>query len=232
MEMANILIIEDETTIAQLERDYFELNGFSVELCHTGDEGLQLALKENYGLIIVDLMLPGLDGFELCRRIREVKEVPILVVSAKKEEIDKIRTFNLGVDDFITKPFSPSELVARAKAHLTRYERLLGKSKPAEQDEIHIRGLHIDKASRRVFVSGEEVAITTKEFDLLVFLASHPNRVFSKSDLFERIWNMDSSGDIATVTVHIRKLRGKLEADPKNPEYIETVWGAGYRFTA
>ncbi|WP_405153523.1 response regulator transcription factor [Paenibacillus sp. FSL K6-0108] len=229
--MTNILIIEDETTIAELERDYFELNGFSVELCHNGDEGLMLALEGNYNLIIVDLMLPGLDGFECCRRIREVKEVPILVVSAKKEEIDKIRTFNLGVDDFITKPFSPSELVARAKAHLNRYERLLGKSKPAEQDEIHIRGLHIDKGARRVFANGEEVAITTKEFDLLVFLASHPNRVFSKSDLFERIWSMDSSGDIATVTVHIRKLRGKLEADPKNPEYIETVWGAGYRFT-
>ncbi|RAW15139.1 MULTISPECIES: response regulator transcription factor [Paenibacillus] len=229
--MTNILIIEDETTIAELERDYFELNGFSVELCHTGDEGLKLALEGSYNLIIVDLMLPGLDGFECCRRIREVKEVPILVVSAKKEEIDKIRTFNLGVDDFITKPFSPSELVARAKAHLTRYERLLGKSKPAEQDEIHIRGLHIDKGARRVFANGEEVAITTKEFDLLVFLASHPNRVFSKADLFERIWGMDSSGDIATVTVHIRKLRGKLEADPKNPEYIETVWGAGYRFT-
>ncbi|WP_433753845.1 response regulator transcription factor [Paenibacillus amylolyticus] len=230
--MANILIIEDETTIAELERDYFELNGFSVDLCHTGDEGLKQALEGDYNLIIVDLMLPGLDGFECCRRIRKVKEVPILVVSAKKEEIDKIRTFNLGVDDFITKPFSPSELVARAKAHLTRYERLLGKNKPAEQDEIHIRGLHIDKGSRRVFVNGEEVAITTKEFELLVFLASHPNRVFSKSDLFERIWGLDSTGDIATVTVHIRKLRGKLETDPKNPEYIETVWGAGYRFTA
>lgn len=231
MEKANILIIEDETTIAQLERDYFELHGFAVDLCHTGNEGLKLVLEEDYNLIIVDLMLPGLDGFELCRRIREVKEVPILVVSAKKEEIDKIRTFNLGVDDFITKPFSPSELVARAKAHLMRYERLLGKSKPAEQDEIHVRGLHIDKASRRVFANGEEVAITTKEFDLLVFLASHPNRVFGKTELFERIWGMDSSGDIATVTVHIRKLRGKLEADPSNPEYIETVWGAGYRFT-
>ncbi|WP_150271301.1 response regulator transcription factor [Paenibacillus tepidiphilus] len=231
MATADILIIEDETTIAQLERDYFELNGFSVQLCHTGDEGLRLALEENYSLIIVDLMLPGLDGFECCRRIREVKEVPILVVSARKEEIDKIRTFNLGVDDFITKPFSPSELVARAKAHLTRYERLLGKRNSADQDAIHIRGLHIDKPSRRVFVSGEEVAITTKEFDLLVFLASHPNRVFGKTELFERIWGMDSSGDIATVTVHIRKLRGKLEADPKNPEYIETVWGAGYRFT-
>lgn len=229
--MTRILIIEDETTIAQLEQDYFQLNGFSVDLCHSGDEGLQLALKEEYNLIIIDLLLPGMDGFELCRRIREAKEVPILIVSAKKEEIDKIRAFNLGADDFITKPFSPSELVARAKAHLTRYDRLLNKQKPVAQDEIHIRGLLIDKASRRVFVRNKEVAITTREFDLLVFLASNPNRVFGKEDLFERIWKMDSSGDIATVTVHIRKLRGKLEADPSNPQYIETVWGAGYRFT-
>jgi len=229
--MARILIIEDETTIAQLERDYFELNGFTVDLCHDGFEGQEQALNQDYNLIIVDLMLPGLDGLEVCRRIREVKEVPILVVSAKKEEIDKIRSFNLGVDDYITKPFSPSELVARAKAHLTRYERLLSKNKLADPDEIAIRDLHIDKAARRVFVRGEEVAITTREFDLLVFLASHPNRVFGKTELFERIWGMDSSGDIATVTVHIRKLRGKLEADPSNPQYIETVWGAGYRFT-
>ncbi|MCQ6561297.1 response regulator transcription factor [Paenibacillus mendelii] len=229
--MTRILIIEDETTIAQLERDYFELNGFAVDLCHSGDEGLQRALHEDYNLIIVDLMLPGMDGFELCRRIREEKEVPILIVSARKEEIDKIRAFNLGADDFVTKPFSPSELVARAKAHLTRYERLLGKHKSADSDEIHIRGLHIDKASRRVFVRGKEAAITTREFDLLVFLASHPNRVFGKEELFERIWGMDSTGDIATVTVHIRRLRGKLEADPSNPQYIETVWGAGYRFT-
>ncbi|MFF2480055.1 response regulator transcription factor [Paenibacillus sp. NPDC058071] len=228
--MTKILIIEDEQTIASLERDYFELHGFSVDVCHDGIEGLALALGDDYNLIIVDLMLPGLDGFELCRRIREAKEVPILVVSARKEEIDKIRTFNLGADDYVTKPFSPSELVARAKAHLTRYERLLGKGRPEEHDEIRVRGLHIDKTSRRVYVGGDEVPITTKEFDLLVFLASHPNRVFSKTELFERIWGMDSNGDIATVTVHIRKLRSKLETDPAQPEYIETVWGAGYRF--
>ncbi|MBP3967164.1 response regulator transcription factor [Paenibacillus lignilyticus] len=229
--MARILIIEDETTIAQLERDYFELNGFDVDLCHDGEEGLHKALGTDYHLVIVDLMLPRLNGYEVCRRIREAKEVPILVVSAKTEEIDKIRSFNLGVDDYITKPFSPSELVARAKAHLTRYERLLSKNKLGDPEEIDIRGLHIDKASRRVYIRGVEVAITTKEFDLLVFLASHPNRVFGKTELFERIWGMDASGDIATVTVHIRKLRGKLEADPSNPQYIETVWGAGYRFT-
>ncbi|GEB32036.1 MULTISPECIES: response regulator transcription factor [Brevibacillus] len=226
-----ILIIEDETTIAQLERDYFELNGFQVDLCHTGNEGLQLALHDDYSLIIVDLQLPGMDGFELCSRIRQAKEVPILIVSAKKEEIDKIRAFNLGADDYITKPFSPSELVARAKAHLTRYERLTSHKEPAAKSEIHIRGLVIDKASRRVFVRNEEVIFTTREFNLLEFLTTHPNRVFSKNELFERIWGMDSSGDIATVTVHIRKLREKIEVDPSNPQYIETVWGAGYRFT-
>ncbi|WP_409344568.1 response regulator transcription factor [Paenibacillus sp. MBLB4367] len=230
--MTRILIIEDETTIAQLERDYFELNGFSVELIHTGDEGLKRALEEEYSLVIVDLQLPGLDGFELCRRLREAKEVPILIVSAKKEEIDKIRAFKLGADDYVTKPFSPSELVARAKAHLTRYERLLGKQETARKnDEIHIRGIVIDKASRRVYVRNKEVVLPTREFDLLEFMASRPNRVFSKEELFERIWGMDSNGDIATVTVHIRRVREKIETDPSNPQYIETVWGAGYRFT-
>lgn len=229
--MTRILIIEDEITIAQLERDYFEINGFNVDLCHSGLEGLKLALEGDYNLIIIDLQLPALDGFELCRRIREEKEVPIFIVSAKKEEIDKLRAFNLGADDYITKPFSPSELVARAKAHLTRYERILRKLEPVEKHEIQIRGVHIDKDSRRVFIRNKEVLFTTREFDLLVFLASNPNRVFSKNDLFERIWGMDSSGDIATVTVHIRKLREKLESDPSNPQYIETVWGAGYRFT-
>ncbi|MFP3390821.1 response regulator transcription factor [Brevibacillus sp. SIMBA_040] len=226
-----ILIIEDETTIAQLERDYFELNGFLVDLCHTGDEGLQLALHGDYSLIIVDLQLPGMNGFDLCSQIRKTKEVPILIVSAKKEEIDKIRAFNLGADDYITKPFSPSELVARAKAHLTRYERLLGKKEPVQKSEISIRGLVIDKVAHRVYVRNQEVIFTTREFSLLEFLASHPNRVFSKNELFERIWGMDSSGDIATVTVHVRKLREKIEIDPSNPQYIETVWGAGYRFT-
>lgn len=228
---SRILIIEDETTIAQLERDYFELNGFQVDLCHSGSEGLPLAINGDYSLIIVDLQLPGMDGFELCSQIRQVKEVPILIVSAKKEEIDKIRAFNLGADDYITKPFSPSELVARAKAHLTRYERLTARHPQPTNAEIHIRGLVIDKVSRRVYVRNQEVIFTTREFNLLEFLATHPNRVFNKNELFERIWGMDSSGDIATVTVHIRKLREKIEVDPSNPQYIETVWGAGYRFT-
>jgi len=226
-----ILIIEDETRIAQLQQDYLELNGFLVDLCHTGLEGLQRALHGDYALVIVDLQLPGLDGFEVCRQIRQEKEVPILIVSSRKEEIDKIRAFNLGADDYITKPFSPGELVARAKAHLTRYERLVGKQGAASGSDIRIGGLVIDKAARRVHVRNQEVAFTTREFSLLEFLASHPNRVFSKSELFERIWGMDSNGDIATVAVHVRRLREKIEVDPSNPQYIETVWGAGYRFT-
>ncbi|NEN83719.1 response regulator transcription factor [Paenibacillus elgii] len=227
--MKNILIIEDETSIAELERDYLEINGYQVDMEHSGDEGLKKALTGNYDLIILDLMLPKVDGFEICRKIRDKHDIPILMVSAKKEEIDKIRGLGLGADDYIIKPFSPGELVARVKAHLSRYERLLG-SRASQTEEIRIRGLLIDKSSRRVFVNNQEVTFTTREFDLLTFLASNPNRVFSKDQLFEHIWGYDSVGDIATVTVHIHKLRDKIEQDPSNPQYIDTIWGAGYRF--
>ncbi|MDF2725427.1 MAG: transcriptional regulator [Paenibacillus sp.] len=227
--MKRILIIEDEVAIAELQKDYFELHGFSVKMCHDGEDGLASALQGTYDLIILDLQLPGKDGFELCKHIRSAKEVPILIVSARTEEIDKIRGFGLGADDFITKPFSPNELMARAKAHLSRYERFMGKKTPPE--EIRIRELTVDKASRRVYVHGKEAIFTAKEFDLLLFLATHPNRVFSKDELFERIWGMDSAGDIPTVTVHIRRIREKIEADPSNPQFIETIWGAGYRLT-
>ena len=175
-------------------------------------------------------MLPTVDGFEICKRIREVKDIPILVVSAKKEDIDKIRGLELGADDYITKPFSPSELVARVKAHLSRYERLRGNGGMQENEFIEIRGIKIDKTARRVFVNGEEKILTTKEFDLLTFLASNPNRVFTKEELFKEIWNMDSIGDIATVTVHIKKIREKIELNTAKPQYIETIWGVGYRF--
>lgn len=228
--MKRILIVEDEISIAELQRDYLELHGFAVEVEQSGEQGLAKALHNDYDLLILDIMLPGVDGFEICRQIRAQKNIPILFVSAKKEEIDKIRGFGSGADDYIIKPFSPSELVARVKAHLSRYERLLG-GKEKEADDIRIRGLRIDKSSRRVYLNEDEIICTVKEFDLLVFLASHPNRVFSKDHLFERIWGMDSSGDISTVTVHVRRLREKIEADPSNPQYIETIWGAGYRFT-
>lgn len=228
--MKKILIIEDDPSIGELQRDYLVINGFNVELVASGKEGLNQALSIDYDLIILDLMLPHVDGFEICRQVRAVKEIPILIVSAKKEDIDKIRGLGLGADDYIIKPFSPSELVARAKAHLARYERLSG-NKPVEKKEIRIRGLIIEEASRRVYVNNKEVNLTAKEFELLTFLAKHPNRVFSKEELFELIWGFDLAGDISTVTVHIRKIRGKIEITPANPQYIETVWGAGYRFT-
>ena len=229
--MARILIIEDETAIAELERDYLELSGYEVTIASDGLAGKRAALEGDYDLVILDLMLPGSDGFEICKAIREAKDIPILMVSAKKDEVDKIRGLGLGADDYMTKPFSPSELVARVKAHLQRYERLVG-SGIRENKVIETRGLRIDKTARRVFVNGEEKAFTTKEFDLLTYLAENPNRVFSKDELFRAIWDMDSVGDIATVTVHIKKVREKIETDTSNPQYIETIWGVGYRFKA
>lgn len=227
--MSKILIVEDEVSIAELEKDYLELSGFEVDMEHSGDTGLERALKNDYNLIILDLMLPEIDGFEICRRIREQKNIPVLMVSAKKEDIDKIRGLGMGADDYITKPFSPSELVARVKAHLARYERLIG-SAAKTNEIIEIRGLKIDKTARRVYVNGEEKAFTTKEFDLLTFLAENPNHVFKKEELFNKIWDMESLGDIATVTVHIKKIREKIEFNTSKPQYIETIWGVGYRF--
>lgn len=227
--MKKVLIIEDELSIAELERDYLEVNGFSVDIEQSGERGLIRAKSQDYDLIIVDLMLPKVDGFEICRQIRNEQDIPIILVSAKKEDIDKIRGLGLGADDYITKPFVPGELVARVKAHLARYERLLGRRKEPK-DEIRIRGLHVDKTSRRVYVNNDEVFLTAKEFDLLVLLASNPNRVFSKTELFDRVWGVDSLGDIATITVHIGRLREKIELIPSNPQYIETIWGVGYRF--
>ncbi len=227
--MSKILIIEDEESIAELEKHYLELCGCTVEIETDGDEGLRRALEEKFDLLILDLMLPGTDGFEICKRVRKVKNTPILMVSAKKEDIDKIRGLGLGADDYITKPFSPSELVARVKAHLARYERLIG-SGGQENEVIEIRGLKIDKTARRVYVNGEEKTFTTKEFDLLTFLASNPNHVFTKEELFNKIWDMESVGDIATVTVHIKKIREKIEFNTSKPQYIETIWGVGYRF--
>ena len=227
--MSKILIIEDETAIADLEKDYLELSGFQVEIEHTGDGGLKRALEEEFDLIVLDLMLPGLDGFEVCKRIRESKDIPVIMVSAKKDDIDKIHGLGLGADDYMTKPFSPSELVARVKAHMARYDRLTNTNQKVN-DIIEIRGIKIDKTARRVYIDGEERNFTTKEFDLLTFLAENPNHVYTKEELFREIWDMDSVGDIATVTVHIKKIREKIEGKSSKPQYIETIWGVGYRF--
>ena len=227
--MNKILIVEDEVAIAELEKDYLELSGFKVEVENSGDVGLVRSLKEEFDLIILDLMLPGVDGFEICRKIRETKNTPIIIVSAKKDDIDKIRGLGMGADDYMTKPFSPSEMVARVKAHLARYERLISSGMP-NNDVVEIRGIKIDKTARRVWVNGEETNFTSKEFDLLTFLAQNPNRVYTKEELFQEIWDMESIGDIATVTVHIKKIREKIEYDTSKPQYIETIWGVGYRF--
>ena len=205
--MSRVLIIEDELAIAELEKDYLELSDFEVVIEQNGSKGCERALEEDFDIFVLDLMLPDMDGFEICKRIREVKNTPILMVSAKKEDIDKIRGLGLGADDYITKPFSPSELVARVKAHLARYDRLVGSSQQTQSDLFEIRDIKIDKTARRVWVRGEETQFTTKEFELLTFLAEHPNHVFSKQELFKEIWDMDSVGDIATVTVHIKKIR-------------------------
>lgn len=227
--MANILIVEDEEAIANLEKDYLENQSFQVDIATDGDQGYARALTGNYDLIILDVMLPKMDGFTLLKRIREDQNIPILLVTAKKEDIDKIRGLGLGADDYITKPFSPGELVARVKAHLSRYQSIM-EDKTYSGDVIHIRGIKLDKTARRVFVAGKEKRLTTKEFDLLVIFMEHPNQVFTKEELFKKVWENDEYGDIATVAVHIKKLREKIEADPVNPQYIVTVWGCGYRF--
>ena len=228
--MNKILIVEDEQAIAELEKDYLEMNGFNITVCNDGLSGAETAVSEDFDLVILDLMLPEIDGYEVCRQIREVKDIPIIMVSAKKEDLDKIKGLGMGADDYMTKPFSPSELVARVKAHMTRYSRLVSTKKNNHNEIIEIKGLRIDKTARRVFVGGVEKQFTTKEYDLLLFLVEHPDTVYTKQELFREIWGMESVGDITTVTVHIKKIREKMEDDPSTPRYIETIWGVGYRF--
>lgn len=228
--MKKILIIEDDKGIAELERDYLEASDFQVAIEADGTTGLQRALKDDFDLLILDVMLPGHDGFQICRELRKVKELPILMVSARQEDIDKIRGLGLGADDYIIKPFSPSELVARVKAHLARYERLTATAVPNKIKSINIGDLEIQPETHRIFREGTEITLTNKEFELLLFLAENPGIVFSKDKLFDQIWGFDAIGDTATVMVHINRLREKIEPEPSKPIYIETVWGAGYRF--
>ena len=224
-----IMIVDDDENIAELISLYLTKECFNTRIVHDGESAMREFDTYGPNLVLLDLMLPGVDGFEICKKIRETKNTPIIMISAKKDDIDKIRGLGLGADDYITKPFSPSEMVARVKAHLSRYERLIGSGTPAN-DIIEIRGLKIDKTARRVYVNGEEKNFTTKEFDLLAFLAQNPNHVFTKEELFSKIWDMESIGDIATVTVHIKKIREKIEMNTAKPQYIETIWGVGYRF--
>lgn len=225
--MAKILIIEDDADIAAIEKDYLELSGFQVSVCSDGVSGLTAALEQPFDLLLLDLMLPGMDGFTICRRVREVKDIPILMVTALGKDVDKIRGLGYGADDYIEKPFSPSVLVARVKAHLAQYRRL--KPSPAESMVLTVGPLTADTASRRVAKNGEEVPLKNKEYELLVFLMRHPGQVFSREDLYEMIWGLESLGDNITVAVHINRLREKLEDDPAHPQLMQTVWGVGYR---
>jgi DNA-binding response OmpR family regulator len=228
--MKKILIVEDDYSIARLQKDYLELADFEVEICEDGVKALNEIKTNKYDLLILDIMLPKLSGYDILKSIQDYKDIPVLLVSAKKEEIDKIKGFSLGADDYITKPFSPGELVARVKSHLNNYERLKNKfgEKP-KNDNLVIRGLEIRKDSRQVFINEKEVNLPQKEFELLLYLAENPNKVFGREELFEKIWGMDSLGESSTVTVHIGRIREKIESSPSNPQYIETVWGAGYR---
>ena len=230
--MKRILIIEDNKEITELERDYLEANDFEVDIAEDGVTGLEKALADEYNLILLDIMLPRMDGFQVCREIRAQKDVPILMVSAKREDIDKIRGLGLGADDYISKPFSPSELVARVKAHISRYERLTSRAgaAPKDEDVLKVGELEIHLKKHHVFSQGKEAFLTNREFELLAFLAKHPGIVFSRERIFDRVWGLDAAGDTATVMVHINRIREKIEPDPTQPIYIETVWGAGYRF--
>ena len=206
------------------------MSGFECDIATDGETGLNMAKAEDYALIIVDIMLPGRDGFSVCKEIRKEKDIPIIFLSAKSDDIDKVRGLGLGADDYMTKPFSPSELVARVKSHIQRYEKLISRGAEKKKDIIVIRGLKIDKNAHRVYIDEEEVAMPVKEFELLLFLAENPNIVFSKERLFDRIWGMDAMGDVSTVTVHIQRIRDKIDRNQSGNKYIETVWGAGYRF--
>ena len=229
--MNKILIIEDEEAIAELEKEDLEISDFEVTIENDGEKGLKTALSEEFDLIILDLMLPGIDGYEICKQIRNQKNIPIIMVSAKKDDIDKIRGLGLGADDYIVKPFSPGELVARVQAHIATYNRLKGGIQEI-QPEITVGAIRINPKSHRVFVKEREISLKNKEYELLLFLVTNADMVFDKETLYERIWGMDSVGDNATVAVHINRLREKIEDDPSDPHYIETVWGAGYRFRA
>ena len=226
--MGKILIVEDDEEIAMLERDYLEIEGFQTEILDNGEEAERAALTGDYDLILLDLMLPGRSGYEVCRRVRDQVDVPILMVTARSESVDKIRGLGLGADDYIAKPFDPAELVARVKAHLSRYQRLTG-GRGEGDGAIQVGDLRILPQSWKVFKGDQEIKMPNREFALLKFLAETPNIVFSKERLFEAIWGYDYVGDSATVTVHVGRIRDKIEDDPAHPKIIETVWGAGYR---
>ncbi|MBQ7202674.1 MAG: response regulator transcription factor [Eubacterium sp.] len=225
-----ILIVEDDESILRLEKDYLEANGFAVDTAQNGTDGLEMALKGDYNLVMLDIMLPGVNGNEICKRLRKTSNIPIILVSAKSDDFDKIKGLGLGADDYVVKPFSPSELTARVISHINRYEALTASTAPAEPKIIEAGPIKIDTEARRVFVDSKEVTFTNKEFDLIVCLAENPDKIFSKDELFEKIWKYDSMGETSTVTVHVNRIRDKIDAVNPEFEYINTIWGKGYRF--
>lgn len=227
--MTDILIIEDEKHIAELERDYLEMSGFTCDLAGTAAAGFKSLREKEYKLVILDLMLPDGSGLDVSKEITELTDIPILMVTAKGDDIEKLTGFSHGAADYIVKPFNPNELIARVRAHISRYERI--KKSSIETDELFFGNVAVDMDSRTVTVNNQIVSMTAKEFDLLYFLAANPNRVYTKEDLFEKIWELDAVGDNTTVTVHIRKIREKIERNPSSPKWIKTVWGVGYKFT-
>lgn len=229
--MNKVLIVEDDLNISTLEKDYLEANSLYVETATDGETGLQMALEKDFDLVLLDIMLPNLDGLEVCRRIREKKDIPILLVSAKKEDLDKIKGLGFGADDYIVKPFSPSELVARVLAHIRRYNRLTTKEEQHTSNEvIEIDNLKLDCNSRRASINDTEILLTNKEFDLLYYLAANPDTVYSKEKLFDEIWHYDPIGETSTITVHVNRIRDKIKEVDPDADYIHTVWGKGYRF--
>ena len=231
--MKKILIIEDDIAIAEIERDFLEIEGYNITIITDGLEGLAVAKEKRHDLILLDLMLPNMNGIDICRNIRPELNIPIIMVTAKGEDADKVRGLGLGADDYIAKPFSPTELVARVKANLAQYERLSAANQtttPKSTDTLTIGELSVQLPTRRVYIADTEIELKHKEYELLTFMMQHPDTVFSKEHLYERIWGMDAFGDLKTVAVHINRLREKIEKDPQNPSHIQTVWGAGYRF--
>lgn len=223
-----ILVVEDEKEIAHLIRDYLSASNYQVVLAGDGLTGLEMFDKEKPQLAILDIMLPEKDGFEVCRTIRQKSNIPVLILSAKKEETDKIIGLGLGADDYITKPFSPRELIARVQSQLRRYNEL--STNQENKEIIHINGLEIDSTAYTVSLDGDIIPFSVKEFEILHYLASNPNQALSREKIFDEIWGYNEYGDINTVTVHIRKIREKIEIDPSRPAFIETVWGIGYKF--
>ena len=231
MEDVRVLIADDEREIRELVKKYMERELYKVDVAANGEEALHLFDQNDYNLVILDLMMPKIDGFEVCRRLRNKTNIPIVMLTAKDQEVEKILGLGIGADDYITKPFSINEVVARVKALMRRFLVLNGSGSAAEDTKITFKDMSIDLKKYTVTLAGHEISLTAKEFELLRFFASHPEQVFTKTQLFRNVWNSHYIEDDNTVMVHIRKLRKKIEQDPSNPQFIQTVWGIGYKFT-